>query len=81
VPELLGAPEYNKEGWPRVIKATATRETPAKATLRHRAKHDGAAKRRRLAVHEAGDSTTNGNGRQSQSQRGAACSFPGWCAR
>src|SRR5690242_13423846 len=34
LPELLGAPEYNKEGWPRVVKTTTARETP-KATLRH----------------------------------------------
>ena len=38
VPESLGAPEYNKEGWPRVLKANVSRETPTKVALRHRAK-------------------------------------------
>ena len=50
VPELLGAPEYNKEGWPRVVKANVTRETPTKVALRHRAKSDATTKRRRHAV-------------------------------
>jgi peptidoglycan/xylan/chitin deacetylase (PgdA/CDA1 family) len=64
VPELLGAPEYNKEGWPRVVKAGAGREKPAKVALRHRATNDSTTKRRRPAVaglHESG-SGTNGFG-------------------
>jgi peptidoglycan/xylan/chitin deacetylase (PgdA/CDA1 family) len=72
LPELLGAPEYNKEGWPRVVKTTTARETP-KAALRHRA-----AKRHRVAEHAPGDS---GNWRQGQPQRGFSCSFQSWCAR
>jgi peptidoglycan/xylan/chitin deacetylase (PgdA/CDA1 family) len=79
VPELLGAPEYNKEGWPRVVKAAVTRETKTNTALRYRAKKDAATKRRHVAVHEAGDSA-NSNGRHGQ-QRGLACSFQGWCAR
>jgi peptidoglycan/xylan/chitin deacetylase (PgdA/CDA1 family) len=69
VPELLGAPEYNKEGWPRIVKANADRETPTKAALRHRATNKAATKRRRPAVaglHESGFGTngfgTNGFG-------------------
>src|SRR5215510_537492 len=56
VPELLGAPEYNKEGWPRVVEANGSREKPAKVALRHRAKNDSTTKRRRpdVALHESG---------------------------
>jgi hypothetical protein len=64
VPELLGAPEYNKEGWPRVVKASAGREKPTKVALRHRTTNDSTTKRRRPAVaglHEPG-SGTNGFG-------------------
>src|SRR5580765_7500261 len=50
VPELLGAPEYNKEGWPRVVKADVSRETPTTVALQHRAKSDATKKRRRPAV-------------------------------
>ena len=88
VPELLGAPEYNKEGWPRVVKASASREKPTKVALRHRTTNDSTTKRRRPAVaglHESG-SGTNGFGnnadfwKQNNSKwfstpRGAATSF------
>jgi peptidoglycan/xylan/chitin deacetylase (PgdA/CDA1 family) len=77
LPELLGAPEYNKEGWPRIVKANVTRAAPDKAALRHRATKDAGAKRRRLAVHSAGD----GAGSPRPPQRGLACSYPGWCSR
>ena len=80
VPELLGAPEYNKEGWPRVVKASVTRETPTKVALRHRAKSDVTTKRRRHAV--AGQHESNGTDYWKQNQsnwfgqpRGFATSF------
>lgn len=60
VPELLGAPEYSKEGWPRVVKASVSREKPTKVALRHRTSND-ATKRRRPAVvglHEPGSGTS-----------------------
>ena len=50
VPELLGAPEYNKEGLPRVEKPTVSREKPTKVALRHGVTNDAATKRRRPAV-------------------------------
>jgi hypothetical protein len=50
VPELLGASEYNKEGWPRVVKANVSREKSAKVALRHRVTNDSTTKRRRPAV-------------------------------
>ncbi len=80
VPELLGAPEYNKEGWPRVVKASVSRETPTKVALRHRAKNDATTKRRRSAV--AGQHESNGTDYWKQNQsnwfgqpRGLATSF------
>jgi peptidoglycan/xylan/chitin deacetylase (PgdA/CDA1 family) len=80
VPELLGAPEYNKEGWPRVVKANASRETPTKVALRHRAKNDATTKHRRSAA--AGKHESNGTDLWKQNQsnwfgqpRGLATSF------
>lgn len=64
VPELLGAPEANKEGWPRVVKANISREKPAKVALRHRVTNEATTKRRRPALaglHEPGFGT-NGFG-------------------
>jgi peptidoglycan/xylan/chitin deacetylase (PgdA/CDA1 family) len=61
VPELLGAPEHNKEGWPRVVKASVSGEKPAKVALRHRVTNDATTKRRRPAVaglHEPGSGTS-----------------------
>lgn len=49
LPELLGSPEYNKEGWPRVVKAKVDRDAPAKVAMRHRMKK-AAGKRRRPSV-------------------------------
>ncbi len=66
MPELLGAPEYNKEGWPRVVKASVSRETPTKVALRHRAKNDATTKRRRSAV--AGQHESNGTDYWKQNQ-------------
>jgi ribosomal protein S11 len=83
VPELLGAPEYNKEGWPRVVKAHVSRETPTKVALRHRAANTTTTKRRRPAVaalHEGGDNAT-GHWFPSHPQRGLTCSFSGWCGQ
>jgi peptidoglycan/xylan/chitin deacetylase (PgdA/CDA1 family) len=59
VPELLGAPEYNKEGWPRVVKAGVSQEKPTKVALRHRVTNDATTKRRRPVVAGSG---TNGFG-------------------
>ena len=82
VPELLGAPEYNKEGWPRVVKANVSRETPTKVALRHRAKSDATTKRRRPAVAALhGDTANTNNWWHGQPQRGHTCSFPGWCGQ
>jgi hypothetical protein len=82
LPELLGAPEYNKEGWPRVVKANASRATPTKVALRHRAKGDATAKRRRPAVAALHSDTANTNNWwHGQPQRGHTCSFPGWCGQ
>jgi purine nucleoside permease len=82
VPELLGAPEYNKEGWPRVVKANASRETPTKVALRHRAKSDATTKRRRPAVAALhGDTANTNNWWHGQPQRGHTCSFRGWCGQ
>jgi len=82
VPELLGAPEYNKEGWPRVVRASVTREAPAKVALRHRVTNNATTKRRRGAVaalHD--DSAKTNNWWHGQPQRGLTCSFPGWCGQ
>ena len=82
VPELLGTPEYNKEGWPRVVKANVSRETPTKVSLRHRAKSDATTKRRRPAVAALhGDAANTNNWWHGQPQRGLTCSFPGWCGQ
>jgi hypothetical protein len=66
VPELLGAPEYNKEGWPRAVKANASRETSTKVALRHRVKNDATTKRRRPGV--AGLHESNGSDFWKQNQ-------------
>lgn len=82
VPELLGAPEYNKEGWPRVVKASVSREAPTKVALRHRVTNNATTKRHRGAVaalHD--DSAKTNNWWHGQPQRGITCSFPGWCDR
>ena len=50
LPELLGAPEHNKEGWPRVVKASAGRDAPAKVAMHHRAKKTGGKHRRPSVV-------------------------------
>ena len=82
VPELLGAPDYNKEGWPRVVKANVSRETPTKVALRHRAKSDPTTKRRRPTVAALHDDIANTNNWwHGQPQRGHTCSFPGWCGQ
>ena len=83
VPELLGTPEYNKEGWPRVVKANVSRETPTKVSLRHRAKSDATTKRRRPAVAALHGDAANTNNwwHGHQPQRGLTCSFPGWCGQ
>ena len=81
VPDL-DAPEYNKEGWPRVVKANVSPATPTKVALRHRAKSDAATKRRRPAVAALhGDTANTNNWWHGQPQRGHTCSFPGWCGQ
>jgi peptidoglycan-N-acetylglucosamine deacetylase len=67
LPERLGSPEYNKEGWPRVVKASVDRDTPAKVAMRHRMKK-AAGKRRRpnvAGLHES-DDRANSDWRQGQ---------------
>ncbi|HET7804391.1 MAG TPA: polysaccharide deacetylase family protein [Pseudolabrys sp.] len=83
VPELLGAPEYNKEGWPRVAKANVSREKPTKVALRHRTTNNATTKHRRPAVaglHEPGFGTNADHWKQNQSKwfgtpRGLASPF------
>lgn len=82
VPELLDAPEYNKEGWPRVVKANVSRAKPAKVAVRDRATNNATTKRRRPAVAALHGDTANTNNRwHGQPQRGHTCSFGGWCGQ
>ena len=83
VPELLGAPEHIKEGWPRVAKGPVSHEKPAKVALRHRATNNATTKRRRPAVaglHEPRNGTSADHWKQNQSKwfgppRGLITSF------
>jgi peptidoglycan/xylan/chitin deacetylase (PgdA/CDA1 family) len=83
VPELLGAPEYNKEGGPRVVKASVSRETPGKLAMRHGPRKMTNGKRRHPA--DAGGYDPDRSAyfgswqQQSHAHRGLACSFPAWC--
>jgi peptidoglycan/xylan/chitin deacetylase (PgdA/CDA1 family) len=83
VPDLLGAPEYNKEGWPRVAKTSVSREAPAKVALRHSVKKATSGKHRRPPVvggHDLDLGAYSDRWQQTHAQRGITCSFPGWCA-
>jgi ribosomal protein S11 len=83
VPELLGAPEYNKEGGPRVVKASVSRETPGKLAMRHGPRKMTNGRRRHpsdAGGYDADRSIHFGSWQQqSHAHRGLACSFPAWC--
>jgi hypothetical protein len=76
VPELLGAPEYNKEGWPRVVKASVSRAKPTKVALRDRTTNKSATKHRRPAVAAVHNDTPNANNWWHGQPHGFICS---WC--
>ncbi|HZP71639.1 MAG TPA: polysaccharide deacetylase family protein [Pseudolabrys sp.] len=69
VPELLGSPEYNKQGWPRVVKANADRDAPPRVAMRDRIKKTSNGRRRRpnvAGLHETDHGVDAGTWRQGQ---------------